>query len=61
MHWWTLLDFIERALRKIVEITRQKERDKLENNPTQFFADHFNGVPDNASKADKTDDKPGKE
>jgi hypothetical protein len=60
MHWWTLLDFIERALRKLVEITRQNERDKLENDPVEFFADHFDGVSDNADKTDEADDKPGK-
>lgn len=60
MHWWTLLDFIERALRKLVEVTRQNERDKLENDPVEFFADHFDGVSDNADKTDEADDKPGK-
>lgn len=58
--WWKILDFVERVLRKLVEKTRQTERDKLENDPVEFFTDHFDGVRDSTVKTDKTDDNTNK-
>ena len=39
---------------------RQRERDKVEEEPAEWFDDHFNGVRDDSSKADKTNDKTNK-
>lgn len=46
-----LLSFLE--LRKTKR--RQKERDKLENRPANFYRDHFGGMQHASSETNKTD------
>lgn len=55
MNWLPVLEIISKVIEKITERMRQNERDKLENDPVDWFADHFDGVRDNA-EADKADD-----
>ena len=57
MNWLPVLEIISKVIEKITERMRQNDRDKLENDPVDWFADHFDGVRDN-TETDKTDDIP---
>ena len=50
-----ILRLVDKLLTAIAFKKAQNERDKLEANPAEFFADHFNGgLSDTADKTDKT-------
>lgn len=50
-----ILRLVDKLLTAIAFKKAQNERDKLEANPADFFADHFNGgLPDTTDKTDKT-------
>lgn len=59
MNWLPVLEIISKVIEKITERMRQNDRDKLENDPVDWFSDHFDGVRDNTEtdKADNTPDK----
>jgi len=46
-----LIDLVKKLYAKVKFIKRQKQRDQLEDNPTEFFNDHFGGMPTNDSSA----------
>lgn len=49
-----ILRLVDKLLAAIAFKKAQNERDKLENSPADFFADHFNGgLSDTTSKTDK--------
>ena len=52
-----VLSLIQVYLKKIQDKRAQDERDKLENDPFDFYVHHFDGVSDTSSqtKADKAD------
>jgi len=49
-----ILRLVDKLLTAIAFKKAQNERDKLENNPADFFIDHFGGMSDTTDKADKT-------
>ena len=50
-----ILRLVDKLLTAIAFKKAQNERDKLEANPAEFFADHFNGGLSNTTdKTDKT-------
>jgi len=53
-----LIDLGKRLYNKVQSIKRQNQRDQLEDNPSEFFNDHFGGVSTNdSSETDKTNTK----
>ncbi len=53
-----LIDLGRQLYSKIKFMKRQKQRDQLEDNPSEFFNDHFGGMPDNdSSETNKTKTK----
>lgn len=55
-----IVGWIDDAYKYFRTLQRQRERDKVEDDPAEWFDDHFNGVRDDSSKADKTNDKTNK-
>ena len=58
---FNLISIIDRLLTLLVkwsidreQAKAQKERDALHKNPANWFADHFNSVPDSNNQANKT-------
>jgi hypothetical protein len=65
MNYWgfKILDYIDRLAKLVLERMAQNDRNKLENDPVQWFDDHFDGgLRDDNDKAEtnKTDDRPDK-
>lgn len=50
-----ILRLVDKLLTAIAFKKAQNERDKLEQNPADFFVDHFGGMSDTTNKADKAD------
>lgn len=50
-----ILRLVDKLLTAIAFKKAQNERDKLEQNPADFFVDHFSGMSDTTDKADKAD------
>jgi hypothetical protein len=48
-----ILRLVDKLLTAIAFKKAQNERDKLENNPADFFVDHFGGMSDTTDKTDK--------
>jgi len=55
-----IVGWIDDVYKYLRTLHRQKERDKVEDDPAEWFDDHFNGVRDDSSKAYKTNDKDNK-
>jgi hypothetical protein len=56
-----LIDIIDRLLMIFVkwavkreQLNAQRNRDELQKDPADWFADHFNSVPTDANKTDQT-------
>ena len=52
-----ILRLVDKLLTAIAFKKAQNERNKLENNPADFFMDHFGGMSDTTDKTDKTNTK----
>lgn len=52
-----ILRLIDKLLTAISLKKAQNERDKLEQNPADFFINHFGGVSESADKTDKANTK----
>lgn len=54
-----LLDLIERKLRGVAQESEQAKHDQLENNPADFYNDHFGGLrgPDASPTSKQADAK----
>lgn len=50
-----VLSLIQVLIRKAQEKRAQNERDKLENDPFDFYVHHFDGVSDSKTKTNETD------
>lgn len=50
-----ILRLVDKLLTAIAFKKAQNERDKLEQNPADFFVDHFGGMSDTTDKTDKAD------